>query len=461
MARGGESLYNRETVASKVSDSRLGRLGKLVSLSGKVSGNLIARTASKLAGKDGAWAERRTARQLVKTLGSMKGLAQKLGQAMSMDIDHLPAEMRDIISALQSKSEPMAYEAIAAVVEEELGAPPLKLFASFERVPLAAASLGQVHRATLKDGTLVVVKVQYPGAASALAADLKNIDVLLRAAGGVMGAMGAQLKGQGYFDEVASELTLETDYVREARNCREFARLVQPFPELCVPQVFSEFSASRVLTLEYLAGEPLSDLLKRSSNESNARRFEVSRQLIAALFGPLLASGVVHADPHPGNFLLLPDGRLGLLDFGAIKRLSADFRDGNRAAFRALLDGVPPDFPALLRAAHFDVGAAPGEVAPLFSQFFRVLRQPVEGDHFDYATTQMRQQFEALARLHVSTLVKLKPPAEGLMLFRALGGQAQNLRAIGAAGNFRAAYASVFARALVGLPETQERPSAA
>ena len=267
---------------TKVPDSRLGRLGRIVSLGSKVGGGLIARTASRLAGKDSSWAERKTAQQLVATLGQMKGLAQKVGQALSMDIDHVPAEMREIISALQSKSEPMDYSAIARVIEAELGGPPERLFATFDKVPLAAASLGQVHRATLADGRVVAVKVQYPGAARALASDLKNIDALLKAVGGVMGAAGSAFKGHGYFDEVSAELTAETDYRHEARNARAFATLVAPFKELRVPKIIDERSASKVLTLEFLEGEQLAQLLKRAATEPNELRLRVSGALIAA-----------------------------------------------------------------------------------------------------------------------------------------------------------------------------------
>lgn len=419
-----------------------------MSLSGKVGGNLLARTASKIAGRDPGWAERKTAQQLVATLGTMKGLAQKVGQALSMDLDHVPAEMREIISSLQSKSQPMDYPAIAQVVEEELGAPPEALFAHFERSPLAAASLGQVHRAVLKDGRQAAVKVQYPGAAGAIQADLKNIDALLKAVGGVMGGVGKAFKGQGYFDEVATELGLETDYRREASHCREFAELLRPFPELQVPQVYGDLCAGRVLTLEFLDGEPLAAVIKRGAAETNARRFEISTRLIAALYGPLLSSGMVHADPHPGNFLVMPDGRLGILDFGSVKRESDAMLLGHREAYRALLDGVEPDYLPLLRSQGFDVDAAPDEVRQLFSAFFQLLRQPLLDAAFDFGQTTLAAQFEALTRKNVKTLMKIRPPAEGLMFFRAFGGQSQNLRALGAVGNFREVYASIFERGL-------------
>jgi predicted unusual protein kinase regulating ubiquinone biosynthesis (AarF/ABC1/UbiB family) len=153
-------------MAKSVASSRLGRLGRLAALGTRVGGTLVARAANRMAGGDGSETQRKVALQLVSTLGRMKGLAQKLGQAISMDVDHLPADIRAIIGKLQGQSEPLDPEAIAEAIQKDLGSPPAKLFAEFESAPFAAASLGQVHRATLHDGRRVAVKVQYPGVAS-------------------------------------------------------------------------------------------------------------------------------------------------------------------------------------------------------------------------------------------------------------------------------------------------------
>ncbi len=430
---------------TRVPDSRLGRLGKIVSLSGKVGGNLLARTASKLAGKDGRWAERLMAQQLVETLGQMKGLAQKMGQALSMDLDHLPRDVREIISALQSKSEPMDYPAIAQVVEDELGKPPDQIFKTFAREPVAAASLGQVHRATLEDGRVVAVKVQYPGAASAMAADLKNIDVLLRTVGGVMRSAGSPIKGRGYFEEVSAQLTYETDYLREARSAKQYALAARPFPELRVPEVIPELSASRVLTLEFLEGEPLSAILKDTSRTPNQRRLQISAGLIASLYGPLLSTGLLHCDPHPGNFLVLPDGRIGVLDFGSVKQHTAPMTEAYREVYRALLQAAEPDYERLLKQVGFEVNATPQEYRPVLAQLFELMRRPLRTDSFDFGdATIVREAFRELARKNAPVLMKLRPPADSLMFFRAFGGQGQNLRALGASGNFGPIYSRVF-----------------
>jgi len=438
-------------VATKLPESRLGRLGKIVSLSGRVGGSLLARTASKLVGKDGHWAERRTAQQLVATLGQMKGLAQKVGQALSMDVDHIPREVREIISTLQSKSEPMDYSTIARVIEEELGRPPDRIFETFDREPMAAASLGQVHRAIAKDGREVAVKVQYPGAAGAIAADLKNIEILLRAVGavgGAMGAAGAAIKGRGYFDEVATQLTLETDYLREARSAEDYAAAARQFPELRVPKVHADLSTARVLTMELLHGEPLSAILRDPSKTPNDQRLQISAGLIAGLYGPLLSTGILHADPHPGNFLVLPDGRLGVLDFGSLKRHSALMTEGYREVYRALLQGVEPDYERLLRMVGFEIHAAPHEYCPVFGQFFELMRLPLRTNHFDFGDARVVREFEGVARKNAPVMMKLRPPADSLLFFRAFGGQGQNLRALGAAGDFAAIYGGVFQRAV-------------
>ena len=419
---------------SKVPTSRLNRLSRLVGLTGKVGTNLVARTASRLAGGDGRWAERRAARQLVATLGQMKGLAQKVGQLISMDVDHLPPEVREIVSALQGKSKPVDYRAMAGVVEAELGLPPERLYAHFDPIPFAAASLGQVHRAQLADGRQVAVKIQYPGITEALTADLANLDTLLKAVGTVV---GRAFQGRGYYHELHSELERETDYRLEAENARRFAVWLRPFPEIVVPEVVAELSTGRVLTLEYLPGEPLSELLKRGPSVDNARRFQISAQLIAALFGPALSQGVVHADPHPGNFHLLPDGRLGLLDFGAVKQLPANIAEANRDLYRAILVGVSPDPVDLLERAGFEVGAPPDEIRALWPVLFQILRQPSQTDRYDFSESRLVTDFRSFALAHVKTLIQIRPPADGVMFFRAVGGQAQNLRALGATGNFR------------------------
>jgi predicted unusual protein kinase regulating ubiquinone biosynthesis (AarF/ABC1/UbiB family) len=420
----------------------------MVSLSGKMGGSLLVRAASRMAGGDGSWAERRAARDLVATLGKMKGIAQKLGQVVSMDMDRVPKEVREIISALQGKSEPMDYPTIAAVVKEELGAAPEEIFAHFEQKPFAAASLGQVHRARLRSGREVAVKVQYPGVVESMQSDLANLDTLIKTMGNLV---GSQVKGRGYYRELQTELRRETDYRLEAENARLFRELLAPFPEIAVPEVIGEHSALRVLTLEYLEGEPLSELIRRGSSASNEERFSVSALIMTALFAPVLRTGVVHADPHPGNFQILPDGRLGLLDFGAVKQLSPAATEANRRLYRAILEGEPPEPVALLTEAGFDIeGGHDQEIRALWRPLFLLLARPAMAVEYDYGTSAtLIAEAEAFMRQNLRVLLKINPPAEGMMLFRAVGGHAQNLRALGAKGAFRDVYRQIWERVTV------------
>ncbi len=417
----------------------------MVSLSGKVGGSMLARTASRMAGGDGSWAERRAAKELVATLGKMKGVAQKLGQVISMDMDRLPPEVREIVSALQGKSEPLDYPAIAEVVESELGAPPEKIFAHFEERPFAAASLGQVHRARLHSGREAAVKVQYPGVVESMTADLANIGVLVNTMGTLV---GSSMKGRGYYDELHDELRRETDYKLEAENAGRFREWLRPFPEIVVPEVIAEYSTLRVLTLEYLEGKPLSELLKAGRAVPNDQRFALSAQLMTVLFAPVLMHGAVHADPHPGNFQVLPDGRMGLLDFGAVKYLSAGVAAANLALYRAILVGEPPDPVELLSSAGFEIAGSPADLRAIWRPLFFLLARPALTDDYDYGTSTLVTDAEAFARQNLRHLFKVRPPAEGMMFFRAVGGHAQNLRALGARGNFRAVYAGILQRAL-------------
>ena len=427
-------------MAKSVASSRLGRLGRLAALGTRVGGTLVARAANRIGGGDVSETQRKVAMQLVSTLGRMKGLAQKVGQAISMDVDHLPPEIRDIIGKLQGQSEPLDPEAIAEAIEEDLGAPPSKLFAEFEPTPFAAASLGQVHRATLHDGRRVAVKVQYPGVAKALVSDLKNVGALVR----TLGLMGERFDGEVYYDEVRAELGKEIDYRREAESCRRFGQLLGRFPELVVPKVVDELTTEHVLTLEYLEGKALSEVLKAPLALSAEERYRIACELQASLYGPFLLAGVMHADPHPGNYLVLPDGRMGVLDFGAVKQLSEHFADVHRKLYQDVLSGDRPDPIGLLLDAGFEINTPHAELAPLVHQIFEILRRPVQGSFYDFAHDQMTPDLRLLGRAHFKAFFGVRPPPEAILFFRAIFGSAQNLRALQAAGDFRACYQKIW-----------------
>src|SRR2546427_6894306 len=197
---------------------------------------------------------RKAAERILGTLGELKGAALKLGQALAMDPDALPAEARSIVAKLLSQApQRMQFEQVAEVVRAGLGRAPDELFARFDREPLAAASLGQVHGARLHDGREVVVKVQYPGVDKALESDLANAAILVRG----LSLTGETLDGRPYYEELRTSLLRELDYVQEAEQCRAYARAARGYPELAVPEVVPDLSSLRVLCLTRLRGPHL------------------------------------------------------------------------------------------------------------------------------------------------------------------------------------------------------------
>lgn len=417
--------------------SRLARLRKLAGLGAQLGGDVLARGVKRLAGANPSDLSKGTAEKLVETLGDLKGAAMKLGQVASMDPDLFPPEVRAVLSRLQNEAPPMPYARVAAVVEDELGGSPETLFAEFNREPMAAASLGQVHRARLHDGRDVVVKIQYPGIEQALRSDIDNLGLVVR----TMALTHRALDGRQYFHELAEELAHELDYSREGRLAREFAKASAALPDVVVPEVVDERTSTRVLTMQYLPGQTLKAFL--ASNADNAERLRVSGLLIRAIHGSFLVDGTVHADPHPGNFLVMPDGRLGVLDFGSVKRFSREFFQGHRDVFQLVLHQQPVDVLALVRRVGFTVDLPDDEARPLLEQLIHIAGRALRTDDYDYAHDTMAPDSRKLVARHAAQFLRMRPPAEGVMFIRAFGGLQQNLRLLGARGDFRPFYRSL------------------
>ncbi|XXF77506.1 AarF/ABC1/UbiB kinase family protein [Myxococcaceae bacterium GXIMD 01537] len=417
---------------------RLKRLRKLAGLSAQLGADVLKSGAKRLTGQEPELLSRSTAEKLVNTLGDLKGAAMKFGQVLSMDTDFITPEVRQVLARLQNQAPSMPYEMVARVVREELGDAPEALFREFDRRPLAAASLGQVHRAVLHDGRAVAVKVQYPGIGESLQGDLDNLGLVVK----TVSMAGRLADGTAYFRELREEMMLELDYRREAALARGFARAVERLPELCVPRVIEERSAARVLTLELLEGPTLKDWV--AGNPSPEERFRVSRLLIRAIYGPFFIAGEIHADPHPGNFMVMPDGRLGVLDFGAIKRFSPRFVDANRRMFQRAMRGEPMDVLEQCREVGFTVELPDAEARELLREVLHIAGRPLRATGgYDYATCAMNRDLKLYAARNAPRFLKVRPPPEAVLFFRSTGGLTLNLRLLAASGDFRAVYREV------------------
>ena len=301
--------------------------------------------------------QRRTADQVFGVLGELKGGAMKLGQALSIFEAALPPEIaepyRATLTRLQESAPPLPARTIHKVLAGDMGEQWRASFAEFDDQPAAAASIGQVHRAVWHDGRQVAVKIQYPGAGRALISDFNQLSRFARLFGGLMPGLDAKPLLAELRDRVAEEL----DYRLEAAAQQAFAAFYAGDPDVCVPRVVCV--SDHVLVSEWLDGIPLARII---ADGTTAQRDRAGIMMIRFLFSGPARVGLLHADPHPGNFRLLADGRLGVLDFGAVDRLP---------------DGFPPIFGRVLRLMHED-----GDLAELEEEFrsYGYLRDGVSVD---------------------------------------------------------------------------------
>jgi predicted unusual protein kinase regulating ubiquinone biosynthesis (AarF/ABC1/UbiB family) len=262
---------------------------------------------------------------------AMRGVLIKIGQFLSSRVDILPEEYTSELSKLQDQVPPAPFRDIVRRVEEELG-PLDEVFSSFSEVPIASASLGQVHRACLKGGDCIVVKVQYPGIDEVIAADIRTLRFIVR----ILRRLYRQINLDVIFSEFSRIIHEELDYLQEGRNAETFGRNFGMNPRIKIPLVYWPFTTSKVLTLEYLEGIKITDFA--AIDAAGIDRKEVGRILAEAYAQMFFSDGLFHGDPHPGNIFVRPGPEVVLVDFGMVDRLSAPRKEGLRRAFTAIMD---------------------------------------------------------------------------------------------------------------------------
>ncbi|MFD6279645.1 ABC1 kinase family protein [Streptomyces sp. NPDC060209] len=388
------------------------RTAKLAALplgfAGRATWGLGKRIGGKSAELVAREVQQRTADQLFKVLGELKGGAMKLGQALSVFESALPEDVagpyRAALTKLQEAAPPMPTRTVHGVLAERLGEDWRELFAEFEDRPSAAASIGQVHRAVWHDGRDVAVKVQYPGAGEALLSDLTQLSRFARLFGPLVPGMDIKPLITELRDRVSEEL----DYELEARAQQEHAAEFEDDPDVVIPAVVHQ--SEQVLVTEWIEGIPLSEVIADGTTEQRDR----AGQLLARfLFSGPARTGLLHADPHPGNFRLLPpaeaasgevdglDGdfglwRLGVLDFGTVDRLPGGLPRTIGDALRMTLDGDADAVYAMLREAGFVKESIELEPDAVLGYLLPII-EPAQADEFTFTRSWLRSQAARIA----------------------------------------------------------------
>src|SRR6201986_4043 len=350
-----------------------GRIARTARVGGLVTGQGVRwagmRTANRVRSPERAAAAQneRTAalvNELVEQLGRMRGAAMKVGQGLSMvELDGLPENQRDVLQAklaeLRADAPPVPFSKLERLLRDEFGGPLSRVFSEFDERAFAAASIGQVHRATTLDGDDVVVKVQYPGVAEAVETDLRNAMLLLP----LVKRLAPSLDAKAIASELRERIVEELDYELEAQHQRRIERLRRGHPFISVPAVNTELSTRRALVSEYIEGERF-EVVRRLDEPARDKYGEI---VFRFYFGLLYRDRIALGDPHPGNYLLRPDGRVAFLDYGLLREASATRVAAERGIAHAIRASDATALKSALVAGAYlradDAGLVDGELA--------------------------------------------------------------------------------------------------
>ncbi|RWA19610.1 ABC1 kinase family protein [Mycolicibacterium brumae] len=399
-----------------VPQGRLRRVMPLAGLAARTAGGRLVAGVQELAGDPGAVRRfhARTADRYVELLGNSKGALMKIGQILSMvDLDG-PSPYQQAFARLQSDAPPMHPDLVRAQLVSEIG-PPERHFAEFDVEPIAAASVGQVHRGVLHDGRPVAVKVQYPGVAEAIRADLDNAELLRSLILLVMSVSGTKIDITAVAEEVRTRVGEELDYRHEAVMLARFAELYRDHPFIHIPDAIPEASGGRVLTMTYLDG-----LDWASARQADQQRRDIwAESLLRYCQANFRHSNLIDVDLHPGNFRFLPDGALGVLDFGCVQVVPEQLRWVLVALMRATIDGRQTEVRRLMVRSKMIAADSPLTVEQA-GEFCRgmivdaVAPQPVTfSPEFN-----ARKRQAMLGELGLSGLTKIRPTPEAAFLPR-------------------------------------------
>ncbi|MGF2687004.1 ABC1 kinase family protein [Marinobacter sp. DUT-3] len=425
-------------MAKKPVTSRSGRFFRLAGMTASVAGQYAGQRARRLfrtENDEGAQSESytRMADQIADTLGELKGAVMKVGQIASQTQDFLPKEFSDALERLQKEAPPMPFDVIVAQVETELGKPVPELFEYLQETPYAAASIGQVHRARLHDGTDVIVKVQYPGVDESCDSDLKQLRLALKL-GGLL-KMPKEHVDQ-LFGEIRVRLKEELDYENEARNLEEFRKFHAKDDWIIIPRVFDSHSSRRVLTMELVEGDHINAVTPAKYSQDTINL--IGHRIFTMMADQLFRFQCIHGDPHAGNFAYRPDGSIILYDFGCVKKLKPEIVEAYR---KALVSALDEDYAALdlhLIALGARVDSQPAVDEAYYAMWRDILIVPFnQSEPYDFAESDIHKQVAAKTTTVFKYLDYFKPPVESIFIDRMIAGHYWMLKRLGVQAAFR------------------------
>lgn len=414
------------------------RTAKMVSIPLGLAGRSAIGFGRQLVGQSGnmvfAQIQEKTAEQVFKVLGELKGGAMKFGQALSVFEAALPEEIarpyRETLVKLQESAPPLPVRVVHKVLAKELGEDWRDHFAFFDDNPTASASIGQVHRGTWKDGRAVAVKIQYPGAAEALISDLNQIQRFAK----IFALFMPGLDMKPLLEELRARIIEEVDYRYEAQAQETYARVYDNDPDIAIPKVV--MVSDRVLVSEWMDGTPLSKIISGGTRE---QRNNAGMKLARFHFTSPDRAGLLHADPHPGNFRLLDDGRLGVLDFGACNRLPDGFPEPMKNLLKHALDDDALGLYEGFKKDGFILSEV--DVDPqLVLDYLVPLVEPLRTETFKYSREWLRDQSARVGDPRNPTAkigFQLNLPAEYVLIHRVTLGTTGIFCQLEAEGNFR------------------------
>ncbi|WP_372964388.1 ABC1 kinase family protein [Marinobacter sp.] len=425
-------------MAKKPVTSRSGRFFKLAGMTASVASQYAgqkARNMFRSVDDESARSENytRMAGQIADTLGELKGAVMKVGQIASQTQDFLPKEFSEALEKLQKEAPPMPFDVILEQIETELGKPVSELYEYLQETPYASASIGQVHRARLHNGTDVIVKVQYPGVDKSCDSDLKQLRLALK--------LGGLLKMPKetvdlLFGEIRERLQEELDYENEAQNLKIFHEFHKKQPWVVIPRVVDSHSTRRVLTLELEEGDHISKVTPEQYSQETLNL--IGHRIFTIMADQLFRFQCIHGDPHAGNFAYRPDGTIVMYDFGCVKKLKPEIVEAYR---KALISALEEDYAGLDQHL-IDLGARVSNQPAIDEAYYAMWRDilivPFADDEpYNFAEADIHKHVAAKTSTIFKYLDAFKPPVESIFIDRMIAGHYWMLKRLGVQAAFK------------------------